>query len=397
MTDPARQTVSIEEIKDRLLARLDLLVHQLAPPAKGSYTKGGLYYTLNPGRADNSVGSFVVHMSGPKAGQWIDYAVPGREGRGDIIDLFGLAWGIATPAGRIKAAREWLGLDTEDPATRRAREAEAERLKRDRARQARDARARAEHQRRIAEAVWLSADAQILGTPVDAYLAGRGIDLRALPHLPRAIRFHPACRYYFDEELVDPETGEVRRNRGWRPLPAMVTAIARGPKVIDCHRTYLEPAPGGGWRKLAAEDAKKVFADYTGGSARLCGQLGPRGGMLKLARAPQGSRAFVAEGIENALSLIALRALAGHPPAFVVAACMGFNLAHVELPDAVTEVVLAADNDSHEHGRATLDRAVKAHRERGRLVRVWRSDVPGEDLNDALRRALAADAARRAG
>lgn len=381
----ARQTVSIDDLKDRLLAQLDGLVHHLAPPASGSYTKAGLYYTLNPGRADRRVGSFVIHMSGPKAGRWTDYATGEH---GDVIDLFGLALGLRDATARIKAAREWLGLDTEDPATRRAREDHARRLKAAREAQAQDDSRRAAHRRQIARAIWLSGQADIAGTPVDHYLAGRGIDIRALPHLSGAIRFHPECRYYWDEELTDPETGEVTRRTRWRPMPAMVTAIARGREIIDCHRTYLAQGPDGGWIKADLPDTKKVFSDYSGGSARLCGELGPRGGHLKLRQAPAGAEVWITEGIENGLSLVALRALTWRPPAFVLAAGALFNFARVELPEAITRVVLAADNDSGEQARAQLDHAVAAHVAKGRTVRVWRSRVPGEDLNDALRRAL---------
>lgn len=388
-----RQTISTDELKDRLLAQLDLLVHQLAPPAKGAYTKGDLYFTLNPGRADRSVGSFCIHMSGPKAGRWIDYAVPGKDGRGDVIDLFSLALGL-DPKAAFREARRWLGLDTEDPAMRRAREDQARRLKVEREARAQAAEADLERTRRMAAAVWLSAQEKIIGTPVDLYLQGRGIDLSVLPHLPGAIRYHAECRYYWVEvqpERIDPETGEVfpeQRRRQWRPMPAMVTAIALGKRIIDCHRTYLAIGPEGRWVKAALEDNKKVFADYTGGSIRLSGGLGPRGGMVKLNQCPPQSRVYITEGIENGLSLIMLRHLAGQPPAFVVAAGSLWNMAHVELPANVTEVVLAADNDGHAQAREGLERAIGFHSSKGRAVRVWRSAVPGEDLNDALKRAL---------
>ncbi len=384
----ARQTVSIDDLKDRLLAQLDGLVHHFAPPGPGSYTSRGVYFTLNPGRPDRSVGSFCIHMTGAMAGKWRDFSPNASPDRGDVIDLIGLSLGLDSPVAKIKAAREWLGLDTEDPATRRAREEQASRLKAARAAQAQADSRRAEHRRQIARAVWLSGQADIHGTPVDHYLAGRGIDIRALPHLSGAIRFHPECRYYWDEELTDPETGEVSTRTRWRPMPAMVTAIARGREIIDCHRTYLVQGPDGTWTKAPVGDAKKVFGDYSGGSARLCGELGPRGGHLKLRQAAPGAEVWITEGIENGLSLVALRALTGRPPAFVLAAGAIFNFAKVELPEAVTRVVLAADNDSGDQARAALDHAVAAHVARGRAVRVWRSRVPGEDLNDALRRSL---------
>jgi muconolactone delta-isomerase len=139
-------------------------------------------------------------------------------------------------------------------------------------------------------------------------------------------------------------------------------------------------------------DAKKVFTDYTGGAIRLCGQLGPRGGHVRLNDAPAGSRVFIAEGIENALSAIALRQMAGMPPAFVVAAGAIFNMGVADLPDTITEVTLAADNDSGQQARAQIEAAIATHQAKGRMVRVWRSDIEGEDLNDALQRAQAAEA-----
>ncbi len=387
-TEPRQQTISTDELKSRLLARIDEVVHRFAPEAKGSYHKGDRYFTLNPGRADRNVGSFYVTMSGPYAGNWADFAVPGREGRGDVIDLIGLSLGISSPAEKFKAAREFLGLAVEDPATRRLREEHGRRMRLERERRKATAAEQLEKTRKMARAIWLSGQENLIGTPVDHYLSGRGIELAGLPHLPGAIRFHPACRYYYEEELVDQDTGEVRSARRFREMPAMLTAIALGRQIIDCHRTYLE-RDGTTWRKARLEDAKKVFTDYTGGSARLCGELGPRGGHLKLGQASAGATVFVTEGIENALSLAALRALTGRPPAFIVAAGAIWNMAHIELPAAIGTVVLAADNDSGEQARAQLQAAIEFHASKGRQVRVWRSQQPGEDLNDALQRALA--------
>lgn len=137
-----------------------------------------------------------------------------------------------------------------------------------------------------------------------------------------------------------------------------------------------------------------MFSDYTGGSIRLGGELGPRGDELKLRQAPQGARVFVTEGIENALSLMILRQRRGLPPAFVVAAGSIWNMANTELPDAVGAVVLVADSDVAPEAQAMLRRAEAFHRGKGRAVGIWKSPVPGEDLNDALRRVLAMSSAK---
>ncbi len=388
MSQPQRQFVSIDEIKDRLLARIDTVVAHYAQPGSGSYRKGWLYFMLNPGRADRSVGSFVIHMSGPRAGRWVDYATAPRGG--DLIDLIALALGLSA-SDAIKEARAFLGLETETPELKRLRDAAAARAKERRAVEVAAQQEKIARQRKLAAAIWLSGQVLLAGTPVDHYLRGRGIDLAALGHLPGAIRFHPACRYYWSESYEDPHTGEIVERSVFRTLPAMLCAIGQGSKIIDCHRTYLAVAPDGIWRKATLPDAKKVFADYTGGAVRLCGILGPRGGQVRLNDAPPGSRVCIVEGIENGLSLMALRALTGRPPAFVIAAGMIWNMGRVDLPATVTEVVLYADNDPGEQAQAALQAAVEAHAKAGRQVRVWTSAVAGEDLNDAFRRAQAAE------
>lgn len=399
---PARpDALSIDDLKDRLLDRLDEIVFRHFDQT-GAHEKAGRRFMLNSTRGDRSVGSFFVTMSGPDKGRWADFAMSPRPGSrasyatGDVLDLLAMAIGTANPADTIKAAREMLGLSTESPEDRARREAAREKRKAEAEAAAAARRKRAARMQEIARAVWLSAQDDIRGTPVDAYLAGRSIDIRALPHLSGAIRFHPACRYYYQAEVMDAATGELTLQTRHRELPAMVTALARGGQIIDCHRTYLQQRPDGSWTKAPVDDAKKVFGDYSGASARLCGALGPRGGHLKLRDAPEGATVFVTEGIENGLSLVALRALTGRPPAFVIAAGAVFNFARVELPDTVSRVVLAADNDQGDHARAALQAAIEAQAAQGREVRVWRSPVPGEDLNDALKRALAAQAERGA-
>lgn len=399
MSTETRQQVSIETIKDRLVAQIDSVVARYAPEAAGSYHKGDLYFTLNPGRADNNVGSFCIHMSGPDAGRWVDFAcapAAGARGKylsGDLIDLIGMSLGLTHARDAIAEARRFLGLEAEDPATRRQREEHAARLKREREADRVDRAAKQLRQQKKAEALWLSSQRDLRGTPVDFYLKGRGIDLSLLGHAPGAIRFHPECYYVPEvrEEHVDPESGEVsfRRVKGKAvKMPAMLTAIALQGRIIDCHRTYLQLGPQG-WVKADLPDAKKVFADYTGGSVRLCNGLGPRGGRgAALSQCPPGTRVFIAEGIENGLSAVMLRHLAGLEPERVIAAGSIWNLGEVDLPANVSEVILAADNDQGEQPQAQLADAIEKHKRAGRVVRVWKSRIPGEDLNDALRRVL---------
>lgn len=379
-----RQSFSIEEIKDRLLAQIEGVVARYAPPAQGSFRKGQLYATLNPGRADRSVGSFFIHMSGPKAGRWNDYAMSGPEGQGDIIDLIRLSCGFNTAADALKEARAFLGLEHESPELTRARAEAADRAKAKRAEEAARQEEKRQKARGWAKALYLSAREKIRGTPVDYYLRNRAIDLAKMDRVPHALRYHAHCNYLDTIEEVDPETGEVTTRQVRHQLPAMVAAIVNGKgEIIAAHRTYLAFGDDGRWGKAKIPDAKKVLGDYAGGSIRLSTGYGPRGGKgARLSDCPPGTRVYIAEGIETALSVMVVK-----PEARVLAAVSLANMAKVELPQNVSEVVLLSDGDDHPQAVAAFEAAIKAHAAKGRTVRVWRSEVPGEDFNDALIRA----------
>lgn len=381
-----RQSYSIEEIKELIVARMGEFAYHYAPPAKGSYEDKGKYYTLNPGRADRSVGSFVVYVSGRKAGKWEDFATGEH---GDVFDLIGLRLGLAQMVDQLREARHFLGLATDSPAEARQREVALA------AAQARRAEAEAQARRdqdkasRRAEAMWLAAEPAIKGTPVDLYLQARGIDLAVIGHQPRALRYLAKCRYSFE----DKSTGELIEFDG----PAMVAAMTNlQGRTVAVHRTWLAIGPDGRWGKVKIPHpsqegqflpVKKVYAWGDGCAIRLSSGLGPKGGKgAPLNRCPPGTRVYIAEGIETALSARILR-----PEARVLAAYSLSNMGKVGLPPEVTEVVLITDHDLAEQAQAQLAEAIEAHRRAGRLVRVWRSDRPKEDLNDALMRALAAE------
>jgi len=374
---------SLEQINDQLVQQLSAVVARYAPARPGSYTDKGVYFTLNPGRHDRSVGSFCVRMAGTKRGRWNDYAT-GQYG--DLLDLIALACGTDA-SGAIREARAFLGLAEDTPEARRRRDELAERLRIEREAGDRAEEARREKGRQRAAGLWLSGQEAIAGTPVENYLRGRAIDLRALGAAPRALRYHPDCTYYHWED--DAETGEIFEIRERRP--AMLAAICGlDGRIMACHRTWLERGPDGGWRKAriasprtgAPLPIKKVLGDFAGGAIRLGNGLGPRGGKgARLAECPPDTRVYLAEGIETALSARVLR-----PEARVLAAVSLANMGQVELPANVAEVVLITDHDSHPQAQAQLGRAIAAHRAAGRRVRGWRSPVEGEDLNDALMR-----------
>lgn len=367
----SRPAYTLDELKGMLLQQRHAVARHYAPPRAGTYDDRGLYWTLNPGRADRNVGSFVIDLDGPRPGRWNDYAT-GQHG--DLIDLIALSLGCSI-SDAVREARSYLGLSHDSPEDVARRKAAAERS----ARLAEEARqkhaADRERRSRAALALWLSAEARIASTPVEYYLRdARGIDLRQLGRAPGALRYHPECFY----KHVDRETGEVFEGR-W---PAMLAIVNDGQgRAVACHRTWLALDRTGRWNKAPLPKAKKVLGEYGGASIHLWRGIGPRGGKGKpLSDAPPGSHVFVSEGIEDALSCAILL-----PDARVIAAISLSNFGAVHLPSSISSVTLIADQDEGAEARAALDRAIAAHAKAGRTVRVWRNGDGGKDLNDALR------------
>lgn len=377
----AGQIYTIEDIKGMLLDRREDVALTYAPMATGAYRDGDAYWTLNPGRADRSVGSFVVWLGGPKMGRWNDYA-SGQHG--DLLDLICLSLGCTIVDG-LREARSYLGLMAQSPQDVARHKAAAERARQLAAEARRKGAEERERKRRAAVALWLSGAERIADTPVEVYLRDRRcIDLRAMGRQPRALRYHPDLGYTH----VDKKTGEITKAR----YPAMLAIItdARG-RPIACHRTWLALAPDGRWDKAPVPKAKKVLGDYGGGAIHLWAGLGPKGGKpAPLSEAPPGQHVYLSEGIEDALS----GAILAPEGRYWAAISLG-NFAEVALPDCVTDLTLIADRDPHPEQRAVLDRAIATHSAAGRTVRVWMNEDGGKDLNDALRGRIAE--LRRAG
>lgn len=365
------QTFSADEVKAMLLAQRHAVARHYARPASGSYEDKGGWWTLNPGRADRSVGSFVVWLEGPRMGRWNDYATGEH---GDLLDLIALSLGCSLGEA-FREARGFLGLQSDSPEDVERRRAGAARAIELAAEAARRDRAEKDRRRRAGVALWLSAQDRIAGTPVEYYLRGRGIDLARLGRQPRALRYHPDC-FYTD---TDPATGEVIEAR----YPAMLAVASNAAgQSVACHRTYLAIGADGCWRKAPVSKPKKVLGDFRGAAIHLWSGLGPRGGKAKrLAEAEPGSHVYLSEGIEDALSCVMML-----PSARVLAAISLSNFGAVVLPDTISDVTLIADQDESPQARAALDRAVATHAAAGRRVRVWRNHEGGKDLNDALQR-----------
>lgn len=352
-----------------LLAQVGQVAYRYAPPAGRHFEDKGKYFTLNPGRPDKTVGSFYVHLTGPKAGHWVDHATGDF---GDIVDLIGLSIGEDTK-GALREARTYLGLRAETEEDRRRRAKVVARAKADRSRaERREAEKRARRAKQ-ALAIWLDAAPQIRGTPVELYLRGaRKIDLAAIGRQPRAIRYAAEC-YYAE---TDPETGE--HTSGKRPaMLALVNDMVGNPVAV--HRTYLEQRDGC-WVKARMACPKKVLGDYAGSAINIWSGTGPRGGKAaSLPSCPPDTHVYITEGIEDALSAVTLI-----PHARIIAAISLSNIGGVHLPKNVSRVTLIADKDENEAARAQLERAIGQHSAAGRAVHLWQNKHGGKDLNDLL-------------
>lgn len=343
----------LHEIKTLLQARILDLINALQIEG---YRAGRSWMGRNPTRADNKPGSFLIYISGPRTGGWIDMATGDK---GDVLQLIQYVHRMPKIGDAIRWAKDWLNYrDVPAPERQKmaaelaARRAEAEK---------REAEELAQERKR-AFAHWLRSATEIRGTPAARYLSGRGIRFSVLPRPPRALRFSSQERYA--------ETGER-----FPAIVALITDNAGTPLAI--HRTFLAPDGSG---KAPVKHARKVWpAGWDGGTIKLA-----RGetGLPPAEAAKRGlwDRLILCEGIEDGLSL----AMAC-PEYRVWAAISLYNLANIRLPECCGEVIVAADNDWGKHGaEKQLQRAIEALGRQGRKVLVARSHV-GKDANDALR------------
>jgi hypothetical protein len=322
-----------------LAARIEALAAALFPNGRregAEWRVGSL--AGEPGK------SLGIHLTGTKAGVWSDFSAGEA---GDALDLVVAALYHGDKRQALAWARRWLGMGDNAVASPSrpappARKPEME-IKRT----------------PCAWHIFAAAQPKIAGTPVEYYLAARGIDLRELGRQPRALRFHPALH----NREVD------------KPLPAMIAAVS-GPdgKFAAVHRTWLE-CSGGVWRKARLESPKMAFGRLAGGCIRLWRGAGGK----PLSQAPAGEALVVAEGIETGLSV----AIAC-PERRVIAAVSLSNMGSLVLPPAVTTITIAADNDAPDSAAAkVLQRAVDHFAAGGRRVLIARSPRHG-DFNDLL-------------
>ena len=163
--------------------------------------------------------------------------------------------------------------------------------------------------------------------------------------MPRVLRFIPLL---------------MHREFGW-PFPALIAGVQdAGGAFRAISITWL---CADGRDKAPVDPARKIYGAYRGGAVRL---------------APAAEVLALAEGIETALSVLQATGI----PTW--AALGTSNLALVELPEIVREIIICADNDVNGAGeKAALAAAAKFTRE-GQRVLIARPPSAGMDFNDLL-------------
>lgn len=353
--DRTEFAVSIDLIKARANSQVRTIASELLPNGReecGYWRTGSI--------ADEPGQSLAVTLSGPDQGMWCDYAAAkGTPGAGgNILQLTA----EAAFRGDIGQAIQWLksklGLDDLSPD--RLRKVQAEAVEQAKKNDLTAAEA-AEQKRRKALGLWIRG-IPIAGTPVEAYLGGRGIDLSRLARPPGAIVFHP----------------EVWNVEAQRKLPAMLAAIVLRRRHVATHRTWLAPDGKGGWTKADLEAPKKVLGGFRGGYIPLS-----KGACHKtLEDIDPGVDVWASEGIEDGLSA----AIAKPDERFIAGVTLG-NLGEILLPDQMGRLMLIGQRDEKLKAQEALERAIGAQQERGREV--WLTPPPAggfKDVNEALMR-----------
>ena len=365
--------LSVRQIKDMLQMRAGELVRQLAP---GGHMAGGLYVAPNPTRADKHATSFKVHVSGPKAGGWTDYAgvnaaFSAGGDRGDIIQLIAYIRTGRDEGQAIRWAKDFLGV-SHLSADDRARWTETAKAKR-REVDAREEEAARVKRRRVLK-LFMDARPGLGGTVAETYLASRAIDLSAIPWLGiDDIRFMPSLEHW--------RSRHVDRRGVTMPgpsLPAIVCGLRNATgEVTAVHCTFLSP-DGTGKADVAAP--KLMYGEVAGSVIRIShgpGAVWPEAFALDAHAHPL----IICEGVEDGLTLAEAA-----PEARVWAASSLGNLGNVYVDHGcVGDVIVAGDNDwGKGQAMQQFERAVFALEAKGRIVTVMRS-IHGKDFNDLAR------------
>jgi|GEM_PF-2239626 len=308
---------------DALSAALRRTAHAWAPRLfpNGRKVDDVLRLANIRGDAPRKMGSCVIHLKGPHAGDWFDF--DGNVGGGPLSTI--------SEGSRLEG-RAFLALAAEfagykhgtgsapSPSaieTRKAPEGASERE----------------------IAFILSRALPLPGTHAEAYLHGRGLATTDTQDL-----------------LFHPDLSHFQTRAGYPALVAIVRDHAGN--AVGVHRIWLDPAAP---NKAALDNPKKSVGSIRGGTIRLF---------------PVTTFVVLAEGIETALAIRTAR-----PDLPVWAAIAAGHLAECQLLPELREVLITADHDANGAGLKAAERLAERLVAEGR--RVWISLPPKVDTDFA--------------
>lgn len=332
------------DLAERLADHVEALAAELLP---GGHRIGAVWYDRSAtGKRDK----FALYLAGSKRGRWFDG--PAGE-HGDLLDLVRETQGLRGTGEAMSWARRWLGLDggaAPRPTPRgvlgSSREDDAE-----------------ERNRKISKAIDLwRRTVTLAGTQAERYL----VETRCirLGTWPGFLRYLPG--------------GQGKDGRIY--LPALA-ALAQDPagRFVAIHLVKLDPA--GAPIKASEEARTYIGEDGEAVVAPAKQSRGPiAGGAVRFGDPGPDGRLAVTEGIEDALSVVAMR------PGLPVWAALGGNLPGVDLPAAARKVLICGDAD--EPGRAAAAKLARRLLKEGREARYAFPPAGFKDWNAALCAAL---------
>lgn len=180
----------------------------------------------------------------------------------------------------------------------------------------------------------------IVGTPVEKYLANRGLAGLRLNDSGPELLFQPELEYWQGCNLIG-------------RYPAMLAPVRNlAGELVTFHRTYLSDAG----RKAPVANPKKLLTNPRRGASRGCA--------IRLYPPDKDGRLALAEGVETALGVT----LATGLPCWATINAGG--LERVQLPQFVREVYIMADKDRSGTGQQAAQNAAAHFVEEGRQVRI---------------------------
>jgi hypothetical protein len=254
---------------------------------------------------------------------------------------------------------------------------------------------------------WEGAVRELAGTPVEAYAAGRGLQL---PARCPGIRYAPSLPYWHGEQIDEcGRTSPIKIHSG----PAMLGAFIRADGTFGgLHMTWFnwESVPG----KVELADPE------TGEMLKPKKMRGSKNGAhIAIVKLPAPRRLVIGEGIETVLSVWTAHQVDGREISDMafwsagdlgnLAGRAGENVSHptlkrpsgrpqtvpgpmpdpddagLSIPDSVEELILLGDGDSERVlTENAMTRAARRYARSGRVIRIAFAPE-GLDFNDVLR------------